>query len=86
MAVLPLLPAAFGVVGSAKHCRSIFCTATVVVTPALLAQACLDTVLPYCHERTQFGQRIGEFQVGEAGCKVKAADALALPGCSSPWL
>ena len=27
-------------------------------------QACLDTVLPYVHERTQFGQRIGEFQVG----------------------
>lgn len=30
-------------------------------------QACLDTVLPYCHERTQFGQRIGEFQVCQGG-------------------
>ena len=25
--------------------------------------ACLDVVLPYVHERTQFGQPIGEFQL-----------------------
>ncbi|KAI7841634.1 hypothetical protein COHA_004654 [Chlorella ohadii] len=31
--------------------------------PLGIMQACLDTVLPYCHERTQFGQRIGEFQL-----------------------
>ena len=26
-------------------------------------QACLDTVLPYIHERKQFGKAIGEFQL-----------------------
>lgn len=31
--------------------------------PLGIMQACLDTVLPYCHERTQFGQCIGEFQL-----------------------
>ena len=28
-----------------------------------IMQACLDTVLPYIHERKQFGQAIGEFQL-----------------------
>lgn len=28
-------------------------------------QAALDTVIPYVHERKQFGQSIGEFQVSE---------------------
>jgi isovaleryl-CoA dehydrogenase len=31
--------------------------------PLGLMQACLDVVLPYVHERKQFGTRIGEFQV-----------------------
>ncbi|KAK9828856.1 hypothetical protein WJX72_002418 [[Myrmecia] bisecta] len=31
--------------------------------PLGLMQACLDTVLPYVHERKQFGQKIGEFQL-----------------------
>ena len=31
--------------------------------PVGLMQACMDTVLPYVHERKQFGQRIGEFQL-----------------------
>jgi alkylation response protein AidB-like acyl-CoA dehydrogenase len=31
--------------------------------PLGLMQAALDTVLPYVHERKQFGQKIGEFQV-----------------------
>ena len=31
--------------------------------PVGLMQACLDVVLPYVHERTQFNQKIGEFQV-----------------------
>jgi isovaleryl-CoA dehydrogenase len=26
-------------------------------------QACMDVVLPYVHERTQFGQPIGQFQL-----------------------
>jgi isovaleryl-CoA dehydrogenase len=30
--------------------------------PVGIMQACLDTVLPYMHERKQFGQAIGEFQ------------------------
>ena len=31
--------------------------------PLGLMQAAMDTVLPYVHERKQFGQAIGEFQV-----------------------
>ena len=31
--------------------------------PIGLMQACLDVVLPYVHERRQFGQAIGEFQL-----------------------
>ena len=31
--------------------------------PTGLMQACLDVVLPYIHERQQFGQSIGEFQL-----------------------
>jgi len=31
--------------------------------PVGIIQACLDVVLPYVHERKQFGHRIGEFQL-----------------------
>ncbi len=31
--------------------------------PLGIMQACMDVVLPYVHERTQFGQAIGEFQL-----------------------
>jgi isovaleryl-CoA dehydrogenase len=31
--------------------------------PLGIMQACMDTVLPYIHERKQFGQSIGEFQL-----------------------
>jgi isovaleryl-CoA dehydrogenase len=31
--------------------------------PLGIMQACLDTVLPYVHQRRQFGQPIGEFQL-----------------------
>ncbi len=31
--------------------------------PVGIMQACMDTVLPYIHERQQFGQPIGEFQL-----------------------
>jgi isovaleryl-CoA dehydrogenase len=31
--------------------------------PLGIMQACLDTVLPYLHQRKQFGQAIGEFQL-----------------------
>ena len=31
--------------------------------PLGVMQACMDVVLPYVHERTQFGQPIGQFQL-----------------------
>jgi isovaleryl-CoA dehydrogenase len=34
--------------------------------PLGIMQACLDTVVPYVHERQQFGQPIGEFQLMQA--------------------
>ena len=34
--------------------------------PLGIMQACLDTVVPYVHEREQFGQPIGEFQIMQA--------------------
>ncbi len=37
--------------------------AVLAAGPLGIMQACLDTVLPYLHERHQFGQAIGEFQL-----------------------
>jgi len=34
--------------------------------PLGIMQACMDAVLPYVHERKQFGQPIGEFQIMQA--------------------
>ncbi len=34
--------------------------------PLGIMQACLDAVIPYVHEREQFGQKIGEFQMIQA--------------------
>jgi isovaleryl-CoA dehydrogenase len=34
--------------------------------PLGVMQACLDLVIPYVHERTQFGQAIGRFQLMQA--------------------
>jgi isovaleryl-CoA dehydrogenase len=31
--------------------------------PVGVMQACMDIVIPYIHERKQFGQAIGEFQL-----------------------
>ena len=31
--------------------------------PLGIMQSCLDVVVPYVHDRKQFGKRIGEFQV-----------------------
>ena len=38
---------------------------TVVLSggPVGIMQACLDVVVPYVHDRKQFGQAIGEFQL-----------------------
>jgi isovaleryl-CoA dehydrogenase len=40
--------------------------AVLAAGPLGIMQACLDAVLPYVHERTQFGQPIGEFQLMQA--------------------
>ncbi|MDE2332938.1 MAG: isovaleryl-CoA dehydrogenase [Rhodospirillales bacterium] len=40
--------------------------AVLAAGPLGIMQACLDTVLPYVHERRQFGQPIGEFQLMQA--------------------
>ena len=37
--------------------------AVLAAGPIGIMQACMDTVLPYVHERRQFGQPIGEFQL-----------------------
>src|SRR3546814_13919220 len=37
--------------------------AVLVAGPTGIMQACLDVVIPYAHERRQFGQAIGEFQI-----------------------
>ncbi|MGE0117425.1 MAG: isovaleryl-CoA dehydrogenase [Dongiaceae bacterium] len=40
--------------------------AVLAAGPLGIMQACLDVVLPYVHERKQFGQAIGEFQIMQA--------------------
>jgi isovaleryl-CoA dehydrogenase len=40
--------------------------AVLAAGPLGIMQACLDTVIPYVHERRQFGQAIGEFQLIQA--------------------
>jgi isovaleryl-CoA dehydrogenase len=37
--------------------------AVLAAGPIGIMQACMDVVLPYLHERQQFGQKIGEFQL-----------------------
>src|SRR3546814_19087452 len=37
--------------------------AVLAAGPTGIMQACLDVVIPYVHERRQFGQAIGEFQI-----------------------
>jgi isovaleryl-CoA dehydrogenase len=40
--------------------------AVLAAGPLGIMQACLDAVIPYVHERRQFGQAIGEFQLIQA--------------------
>lgn len=40
--------------------------AVLAAGPLGIMQACMDTVLPYVHEREQFGRAIGEFQLIQA--------------------
>ena len=50
--------------------------------PVGILQACLDAVLPYVHEREQFGQPIGEFQLVQG----KLADMYARCSASRAYL
>ncbi|PCJ23567.1 MAG: acyl-CoA dehydrogenase [SAR86 cluster bacterium] len=50
--------------------------------PVGIMQACLDVVLPYVHERKQFGQPIGEFQLMQG----KMADMYAALSASRAYL
>jgi isovaleryl-CoA dehydrogenase len=50
--------------------------------PVGLMQACLDEVIPYVHEREQFGQPIGEFQLMQA----KLADMYTRLSASRSYL
>ena len=50
--------------------------------PVGIMQACLDVVLPYIHERKQFGQAIGEFQLMQG----KIADMYADLNASRAYL
>ena len=54
--------------------------AVLAAGPIGIMRACLDVALPYIHEREQFGQKIGEFQLIQA----KIADMyVALNACRS---
>jgi isovaleryl-CoA dehydrogenase len=50
--------------------------------PCGIMMACLDVVLPYVHERRQFGQAIGEFQLVQG----KIADMYAVTNASRAYL
>lgn len=50
--------------------------------PTGIMLACLDVVVPYIHERTQFGKSIGEFQLMQG----KVADMYALTNASRSYL
>ena len=50
--------------------------------PVGIMQACLDIVVPYVHERNQFGQAIGEFQLMQG----KLADMYAVLNASRSYL
>lgn len=50
--------------------------------PVGIMQACMDIVVPYVHERKQFGQAIGEFQLMQG----KLADMYAVLNASRSYL
>lgn len=50
--------------------------------PVGIMQACLDVVVPYVHDRKQFGQSIGEFQLIQG----KVADMYTLTAASRSFL
>ena len=50
--------------------------------PLGIMQACMDVVVPYLHERTQFGQSIGEFQLMQG----KLADMYTTLNCCRAYV
>ena len=50
--------------------------------PLGIMQACLDAVVPYVHERRQFGQPIGEFQLIQG----KLADMYTIANASRAYV
>lgn len=56
--------------------------AVLAAGPIGIMQACLDVVLPYVHEREQFGQKIGEFQLIQA----KLADMYTVMNASRAYV
>jgi isovaleryl-CoA dehydrogenase len=56
--------------------------AVLAAGPVGIMQACMDVAVPYVHERSQFGQPIGEFQLIQA----KLADMYAALSASRAYL
>ena len=42
--------------------------------PLGIMQACMDAVIPYVHDREQFGQPIGQFQIMQAQARRHVRD------------
>ena len=56
--------------------------------PIGIMEACMDNVVPYIHDRKQFGQSIGEFQliqgkVADMYTRMNASKSLSLYSSSS---
>src|SRR3546814_6280807 len=49
-----------------RHTRCALVTGVQTCALPIFMQACLDTVIPYVRERTQFGKAIGSFQLMQA--------------------
>ena len=56
--------------------------AVLAAGPVGIMQACLDAVMPYVHDRHQFGQAIGEFQLVQA----KIADMYTLTNAARAYV
>jgi isovaleryl-CoA dehydrogenase len=56
--------------------------AVLAAGPLGVMQACLDVVIPYLHQRTQFGQPIGRFQLMQA----KLADMYVMLNASKAYV
>jgi isovaleryl-CoA dehydrogenase len=56
--------------------------AVLAAGPTGIMQACMDVVIPYVHERKQFGQAIGEFQIMQA----KLADMYVIMNAAKSYV